>query len=280
MEQYLRELGARGYCVVPRVYDPSKLTRAVHLVRELAANPIVPKSGDVPYLAQDSPILWNLQFKDPYFLEILFEAEDVERILVHFLNDRWYKRIPPDEPNYILRSYVARSSVDPLPLHIDSFVPYTGDTVISMQCAILLEDMSPENGATLVVPGSHRSGEYVEQSAMKDAVSIEAKAGDVALWDSRLWHGAGENRSGRTRWTLTATFTRWWIKQAFNLPQNLPQSIYERLSPKHRAILGYCSIPYDDESVGIDMRRGYESLRPHVSTYGIPSSPSPALGEG
>lgn len=134
-----------------------------------------------------------------------------------------------------------------------------------MQCALILEDMDEANGATLVVPGSHKSGEYANQTALKDARAVEAKAGDVMLWDSRLWHGASANQSDSTRWTLTATFSRWWIKQSFKIPENLPREIYDMLTDEQKATLGFCSIAYNDESEGIDLRRGYEALAEPMS---------------
>ena len=205
-------------------------------------------------------LVYNLQNKDPYFLDILFQDSAVEEILKHFLNDEWYREIPANEPNYILRSYLARSSRGAMPLHVDSFIPYIGNRSIVMQCAIVLQPMSVANGATLVLPRSHISGEYATQQALQDAVALEARPGDVLIWDSRLWHGAAANSSGIERWLLIATFCRWWIKQGFDLPRALPQYIYARLSPKQKAILGYCSVPFHDETEGIDFRRGYCSL--------------------
>lgn len=279
MYQCVKQIRDDGYCVVPGVYDAAAIRKALDLVRGLAAQcKEVPKEK-LPPLARESPILWNLHCKHPYFLEFLFSSNEIEKILMQLLNDPWYKRIPADQPNYILRQYVARSSVDPLSLHIDSFIPYTGDAVISMQCLIVLENMTAENGASVIIPGSHQSGEYVERTALKDAIPVEARAGDVVLWDSRIWHGAGANRSGRTRWTATATFTRWWIKQAFEFTRSLPQEIYERLTPKQKSILGFCSIPYNNEIEGIDMRRGYDSLHENVSDYWAVSHARPGQGD-
>jgi len=183
---------------------------------------------------------------------------------MHFLNDVWYKQIPQTDPNYILRSYMARSSNIALPLHIDSFVPYVGTYVYSIQVAIILEDQSEINGSTLFVPGSHNSGTYVEQSALKDAISSESSAGDVVIWDSRIWHGASENNSGGTRWTLIATFVRWWIKQAFQILANVPNHIYAELTYSQKAILYYCSVLFNDESEGIDMKQGYGALETEI----------------
>ena len=118
-----------------------------------------------------------------------------------------------------------------------------------MQCVILLEDMTEENGCTVIVPGSHLSDQYAPQDAFANAVSIHGKAGDLVIWDSRTWHAAKENASNRTRWSIIATFCRWWIKQAFDIPGNLPQDIYDQLTDNQKAVLGFSSVPYDDENV-------------------------------
>jgi ectoine hydroxylase-related dioxygenase (phytanoyl-CoA dioxygenase family) len=124
-----------------------------------------------------------------------------------------------------------------------------------------------ENGCTMVVPGSHQSGEYANQEGFDVAVPLEASRGDIVMWDSRTWHGARENNSGATRWVLNATFTPWWIKQAFDIPRALPQEIYQNLTPSQKTILGFSSIPFRDETLGIDSRRGYDDLRDRVNEY-------------
>ena len=184
-----------------------------------------------------------------------------------FLNDRWFKQIPQDQPNYTLRSFIARSSNNLLPMHIDSFLPYEGPHVFIMQYSIILQDQNTENGCTVVVPRSHLVGEYATQESFNDAVPIESEAGDVVIWDSRLWHGTRENSTEDMRWAIIATWCRWWLKQHWNIPQNLPQEIYSQLSDSQKAVLGYCTISPNDEAHGIDLKRGYDSLLPDVRDY-------------
>ena len=267
MEAAIKQLTTEGYCRLPHVYRPDEVAQALDLVTGYHRRPRQAVSTSVPFLYRDQSVVHNLQSKDYYFLELLFASAEVQHILMHFLNDPWYKPIPQTDPNYILRSYLGRSSNTALALHIDSFIPYVGRHVSAMQMAIILEPQTEANGCTIVVPGSHNAGEFVDQSALKDAIPIESEAGDVVLWDSRLWHGTTANRSGRTRWSLIANWSRWWLKQGFNIPANVPQDIYARLTPSQKAILGYCSIPFDHESEGIDMKRGYDGLPETVDAY-------------
>jgi ectoine hydroxylase-related dioxygenase (phytanoyl-CoA dioxygenase family) len=269
MEQYIKQIEKDGYVLIPGVYDASTVAKLLSLCKEWYEKTKSTISKDVPYLNVNQPNIYNLQNKDVYFVNTLLRSVEMESILKHFLNDKWYKLIPQTEPNYILRSYGARSSNKGLPLHIDSFVPYKGDHVIAMQCAIVLEDQNINNGCTTVVPGSHLSGQYASQDSQKDALPIESKAGDIVIWDSRLWHGTTDNNSGKTRWSIVATFVRWWIKQHFNITDNLPQDIFAQLTDKQKSILGFCSIPYNTENEGIDLKRGYDKIFDDVSQYKI-----------
>lgn len=266
MKTCIEQIETNGYYLIPGVFSKGDMERALKLVKEWDTKAAPSLATNVPYLNQNQSMVYNLQNKDLYFLQLLFGSTVVHDTLKHYLNDPWYKPIPPDEPNYILRGYIARSSKESLPLHIDSLVPYQGSYAISMQFAIILEDQDEENGCTLVIPGSHKSGEYVSQEALRDALPIPSKAGDIVIWDSRLWHGALANRSTRTRWSLIATFTRWWIKQSFNFTDGLPAHIFNELTDSQKAMLGFCSVPFLNEAEGIDMKTGYDALPRHAAS--------------
>ena len=47
----------------------------------------------------------------------------------------------------------------------------------------------------------------------------------------------------------------------------MPQEIYEKLSDDQKAVLGFCTIPQWDETTGIDLKRGYDSLLEDVRGY-------------
>ena len=264
MVDYIKQIEEKGYCRIPQVLSPEQVQQAMDLTRDWHQKSANSQSENVPFLNRNHPIVYNLQSKDLFFVDLLFQFDVVSEILHHFLNDVWYKPIPQDKPNYILRAYSARSSNDRLPMHIDSFVPYGGPHVFIVQMAMILEDQTTENGCTVVVPGSHLAGEYATQESFADAIPIESNAGDLVIWDSRLWHGTLENVSGGTRWALIATYCRWWLKQHFSIPDNMPQEIYEQLTVEQKAVMGFCAIPHRDETFGIDMKSGYEKLPGHV----------------
>lgn len=257
---YLEQIKKDGYCVLPQVLSQNQVNNFLTKIKELYKETKDKICQDTPYLNTNQPNVYNLQNKDINFIKLLFDNKEIEHILIKHLNDKWYKQIPQDQPNYILRSFGARSSNSALPLHIDSFIPYQGEEVIAMQMVIVLEDMSIENGCTVVIPGSHQIGEYADNTKFNNATPLLLKAGDIAIWDSRIWHGTTNNKTEDTRWTIIATFTRWWIKQHFDITKALPEEIKNQLSQKEKSILGFASVPYLSEYEGIEMKKGYNEL--------------------
>ncbi len=215
---------------------------------------------DIPNQDRGQQTIYNLQNKSLLLVKALLGNELIEAVLVDTLNDTWHKAIPADRPNYILRSYLARNNQAATPMHIDSLIPFQGEYPLSVQLSLVLEPQDEVNGCTVLVPGSHQSGEYTEQSARDKAIPIETEAGDIVFWDARIWHGTGENQSGNSRWALIGTFVRWWVKQGYRITDALPDSIYSELTDSQKAVMGYCALPFLDETEGIDFKTGYENL--------------------
>jgi hypothetical protein len=268
---HLEALAERGYTVIPGGVCASTAGELLSNVRHLHAERRRVPDNAQPFLNRGHDVLYNLQNEGVGFLQQFSRNALVMELLRGLLNDPYYKQIPADRPNFLLRAMAARSSGNSdLPLHIDSFVPSSGRHCIACQVAIVLEDQSRETGCTLVVPGSHRSDEYAHQDAMSRAIPLETRAGDIVIWDGRLWHGALGNKTDRSRWSVIATFVRWWMKHNFDIPGTLPQSIYGVLDEDEKTMLGYCSMPPRDEFDRVDIKAGHGQLKARVADYGRP----------
>ena len=103
---------------------------------------------------------------------------------------------------------------------------------------IALDDFTRENGATRVVPGSHRSVEPVDQDA--DAVDAEMPAGSLLVWDGAVWHGSGENRTpDRYRTSINLNFNLSWLRQQENQYLGIPRETIAGLPELLQRLLGY-----------------------------------------
>lgn len=94
---------------------------------------------------------------------------------------------------------------EPLPggghqgLHRDFSAERPGDTVNALA---FFDDYGPDNGATRLVPGSHRQAADAPPVDLADeshVVQLDGHAGDILVFDADLVHAASLNRSGAHR---------------------------------------------------------------------------------
>jgi ectoine hydroxylase-related dioxygenase (phytanoyl-CoA dioxygenase family) len=99
-------------------------------------------------------------------------------------------------------------------LHVDWSKPTPPERQILANAFWVLDDMDRDNGATRIVPGSHRwarmpRGQYAQpQGHHPEERVLEARAGDVLVFSSHLWHAGACNESGRRRRVVLAQFCR------------------------------------------------------------------------
>lgn len=113
--------------------------------------------------------------------------------------------------------------------------------VVSCTSAWTLSPFTAENGATRVVPGSHLSGQEPDPARDYDneAVSVEAPAGSFILWDARIWHGMGKNRSDEERVGLYTVYNAPMSRTQVNWQVALLPEIRAEASPELLARLSY-----------------------------------------
>jgi ectoine hydroxylase-related dioxygenase (phytanoyl-CoA dioxygenase family) len=107
----------------------------------------------------------------------------------------------------------------------------------------LLDDFTADNGATRVVPGSHRFTVSVRDvmpdpaATHPEEVKLVAPAGTVVVFNSHLWHGGTRNGTSRQRRAVHSYFTRRGNPQQLDQQKYIRQETLARLSPAARFIL-------------------------------------------
>lgn len=101
-----------------------------------------------------------------------------------------------------------------------------------------ISDFRAENGATLVVPGSHRWPEGREAKE-EEICEAEMPAGSVFYWLGGTLHGAGANVSRDWRYGVILTYSLGWLRQEENQYLDVPPEVAQGLSPQLRDLLGY-----------------------------------------
>ncbi|HTI66344.1 MAG TPA: phytanoyl-CoA dioxygenase family protein [Caulobacteraceae bacterium] len=106
--------------------------------------------------------------------------------------------------------------------HVDFAEPVAPDRQCVANAFWLLDDMDQANGATRVVPGSHRLARLPSKSLSQpdarhpEARPIPARAGDVIVFSAHLWHAGSRNQSGAPRRIAMAMFGRSELLRAYD----------------------------------------------------------------
>lgn len=101
-----------------------------------------------------------------------------------------------------------------------------------------ISDFTAANGATLLVPGSHR-WDAERKPAPDEILSAEMPAGSVLFWLGGTLHGAGANTTHDSRYGVILTYSCGWLRQEENQYLDVPPQVADGLSPELRAMIGY-----------------------------------------
>lgn len=99
-------------------------------------------------------------------------------------------------------------------------------------------DFRADNGATLIVPGSH-AWSAERKPADNEIVAAEMPAGSVLYWLGGTLHGAGANTSTDWRYGVILTYSLGWLRQEENQYIDVPPEVAKTLAPRLRDIIGY-----------------------------------------
>jgi ectoine hydroxylase-related dioxygenase (phytanoyl-CoA dioxygenase family) len=126
------------------------------------------------------------------------------------------------------------------PLHPDDAIypvsrPH-GELVVNVMWP--LDDFHADNGATRVVPGSHRWTD--RQPGPDDCVEvIEMSAGSALLYVGSLWHGGGANRTDSPRIGVVLHYAASWLRPVENHVLAVPRDVVRDLPQRLQELLGY-----------------------------------------
>jgi len=108
----------------------------------------------------------------------------------------------------------------------------------------LLDDFSLENGATRLIPGSHKRGYGPSPGEMyDDVIQVTGKKGDIIIVHGHIWHSSGENHTDRDRVALLGFFCRSFMKPQQDHLKLIATDIIEEASPTLKRLLGMDSQP-------------------------------------
>jgi len=102
-----------------------------------------------------------------------------------------------------------------------------------------ISDFTEENGATRVIPGSHRLDHNPDITGSYDSIAAEMPKGSVLLIHGSVWHGGGANRSQQRRTAIALNYCAGFIRQQENQQLGIPREIAKTFSKRLSELVGY-----------------------------------------
>jgi len=234
MSDPIESLERDGYVILEAAIDRSRIAE---LVDALAPHEAHRPMGRNTFEGELSQRVYSLAGKGDAFRRLI-EHPDVISILDRVLM-----------PNYLL------STAQSIRLHPgetaqawhtdDSFYlaprPHALPLAVSVIWAI--EDFTEDNGATEIVPGSHRWSNEHPDSVEHTPMPAVMPAGSAIVFDSALWHRGGANRATRTRLAISPQYCQPYLRPQESQLLIVPPDQARACSPRMRSMLGYSIHP-------------------------------------
>ena len=246
-------LGRDGCAIVERLVPPSLLARAQTELRPyLDATPVGPDD----FAGKHTRRTGGLIARSPICRDLVMNPlvlEAVGGLLAHVTNFQLHLTqviaIGPGEPAQMI--------------HRDQwafdFFPFPNGYEVQCNTIWAMTDFTEENGATRVIPGSHRY-EDRREFTIDDTEPATMPAGSVLFYSGSLYHGAGANRSDATRYGVNITYSVSWLRQEENQYLSVPAEVARALPDPLLRLMGYARGAYALGYVD-DMRDPLDALR-------------------
>ena len=127
------------------------------------------------------------------------------------------------------------------PIHADDQLLPLAKPHVATVCNSMwaLTDFKEANGATRLVPGSHKFEHCPDPSKRYDSIPAEMSRGSVLVYHGSLWHGGGANQTDERRIGIAMNYCAGFIRQQENQQLGIPRGIAGGFEPRLRQLVGY-----------------------------------------
>lgn len=129
----------------------------------------------------------------------------------------------------------------PQPIHRDDALYDIAMPHRNLVCNTMwaLTDFTEENGATRIVPDTHRLLEPADPRKAYPSIPAVMPKGSVCFVLGTCYHGGGANRSERRRWALTINYCAGAVRQQENLMLATTRERARSFSEELQGLIGY-----------------------------------------
>jgi ectoine hydroxylase-related dioxygenase (phytanoyl-CoA dioxygenase family) len=232
LDQYAKTMSERGWIVFERAVDPQLVARMLDdldAAWEICRN-VQTRNG----VANDADLtVHHLIGLRPSFLDFVDDLQPLVPYIEHYFGGKFILNSFGGAINTRGHTSYAQR------IHRD-IRTFSGDTPLLLNTLVMLDDFTPENGATYLMTGSHKRAEKPpEEEFYKVAEQATGPAGSILVFNSNLWHAGGDNNTDRPRRSVTPMYCKPAMKQQFDYPRAVGYDRADNLLPHTRQVLGY-----------------------------------------
>jgi ectoine hydroxylase-related dioxygenase (phytanoyl-CoA dioxygenase family) len=170
------------------------------------------------------------------------------KILDHLLDIGFVEELEKSffKSNCILNSFSALNNIPNQPnfssiIHRDLRF-YSGEFPIMLNCLIMVDDFTIENGGTYLLPKSHlERRKPTDDEFFERAVQAVGSGGDILVFNANVWHASAPNTTNLDRRALPFTISRSFMKQLLDYPRAIGYDKMNTFTEKMQQLLGYHS---------------------------------------
>jgi hypothetical protein len=232
LDRYTERMRDQGWVVLNSAIDSQLVNRMLEdldlawdICRETQARNGIGSEADLT--------VHHLVGLGPSFLEFVNEMEPLMPYLEHYFQGKFILNSFGGAINTRGHtSYAHRIHRD-----IRSF---SGELPLLLNTLVMLDDFTPDNGATFLMTGSHKAADKpTEEQFYKHAERAVGPAGSILIFNSNLWHAGGDNVTDGARRSVTPMYCKPFMKQQFDYPRAVGYEMADKLPPHTLQVLGF-----------------------------------------
>jgi ectoine hydroxylase-related dioxygenase (phytanoyl-CoA dioxygenase family) len=119
---------------------------------------------------------------------------------------------------------------------------YSGNFPVMLNCLIMVDDFTIENGGTYLLPQSHlEERKPTDEEFFMNAVQATGKAGDILVFNANVWHASAPNTTQNSRKAIPFTISKSFMKQLLDYPRAIGYDKMQTFTEEMQQFLGYHS---------------------------------------
>ena len=231
------ELKNKGYTILRNQISPDwldKLSKAIdksfidHRKIQIENNNDIKTDG----------VALHVMLNDSIFIDFLKYLQNIK--FIQSLEDNFF------ESKCILNSFSALDNLPNQP-NFSSIVHrdlrfYSGDFPIMINCLVMVDDFTIENGGTYLLPYSHLTkSKPTDEEFFNNADQATGKRGDILIFNANVWHSSAPNKTQDHRRAIPITISKSFMKQLLDYPRAIGYDKINEFDCEFQQLLGYHS---------------------------------------